>query len=275
MANEVHLFPELLEGELVARYARFLADVRLKNGRVVRAHCVNSGRMEGLVRPGARVWLSRAASKTRKLRYTWELIEEPNATNSAERLLVGANTALPNRLVGTLLTERRIAGFEDVTSIRPEQPYGRGHRIDFLLERRDGKSPPTPHYVEVKNCHLVYPDGCAYFPDSTSERATRHVHALTRLAKRGILATVIFTVQRSDGRFVRPSQHHDPAFARALRQATRSGVTVRALSFDVSLRGLTYLGELPVDVERYDTRTLLPWALALKSTSGWKSRVPR
>lgn len=28
--------------------------------QVVRAHCINSGRMEGMVVPGARVWLSRA-----------------------------------------------------------------------------------------------------------------------------------------------------------------------------------------------------------------------
>ena len=37
------------------------------------------------------------------------------------------------------------------------------------------------HYVEVKNCHLVYSDGWGYFPDSVSERASRHVEALAAL----------------------------------------------------------------------------------------------
>ena len=83
----------LHEGRLVRRYERFIAEVRLERG-VVRAHCVNPGRMEGMVVPGARVWLSEAPG--RHLPWTWELVE-------LEGRLVGANTSLPNRLVGEVL----------------------------------------------------------------------------------------------------------------------------------------------------------------------------
>ena len=64
----------LLTGTLLRRYERFIADVRLDDGPEVRAHCVNTGRMEGMVIEGARVWLSRATTE-RKLMFTWELIE--------------------------------------------------------------------------------------------------------------------------------------------------------------------------------------------------------
>jgi DNA-binding sugar fermentation-stimulating protein len=71
------------------------------------------------------------------------------------------------------------------------------------------------HLIEVKNCHLVYPDGGAYFPDSHSERATKHLRELVHWVHRGGRATVIFCVQRRDAQVVRPSDVHDPAFAQA------------------------------------------------------------
>ncbi|MEM9193964.1 MAG: sugar fermentation stimulation protein SfsA, partial [Myxococcota bacterium] len=95
----------LVAGALVGRYDRFVADVRLADGRVVHAHCVNPGRMEGLVRPGCRVWLSPVPkANRRKLRYTWELTED-------DGFIVGANTGAPNRIVEAVLARRVLPGF--------------------------------------------------------------------------------------------------------------------------------------------------------------------
>ena len=60
----------LLEGVLIQRYKRFLADVRLSTGEIVLAHCANSGSMLSVKEPGSKVWLSPAADPLRKLRYT-------------------------------------------------------------------------------------------------------------------------------------------------------------------------------------------------------------
>ena len=65
----------LESGRLVRRYHRFLADIVLDDGRAITAHCVNSGMMEGLVRPGARVWVCAAANPSRKLAFTWCAME--------------------------------------------------------------------------------------------------------------------------------------------------------------------------------------------------------
>lgn len=258
MATVVHRWAApLLGGRLVRRYERFLAEVQLDDGRLVRAHCVNPGRMEGLVIAGARVWLSEAPNAERALRFTWELIE-------LDGRLVGANTTLPNALVRRVLEGRLIDGFGDVDAVVPEQRFGRGHRADFRLDTRRGA-----HWVEVKNCHLVYPDGLGYFPDSASERARAHVDALARRVEAGDRATVLFTLQRDDAVGLRPSALHAPDFARSVWRAAKRGVTFRALRFLPTREGVSLLDEVPVDVQRYDAAALTAWSAALDDTSGW------
>ena len=253
----------LVEARFLARFDRFIARVEL-NGVAVDAHCVNPGRMEGLVRPGARAWVSEAAADSRrKLRYTLELME-------VDGILIGVNTQIPNLLAETLISARCVPGLRRYRALRREVPYGNGSRVDFLLETAHGR-----HYVEVKNCHLVYPDGGAYFPDSVSARAASHLDELVRCVEGGDRASVLFTVQRNDGRFVRPSDLHDPTFASAARRAAAAGVAFRALSLDPRPDGFRYLGTLPVRLAPYATRPLEPHRERLREASGWRRRGGR
>ncbi|MBC8036763.1 MAG: DNA/RNA nuclease SfsA, partial [Rhizobiales bacterium] len=82
----------LIQGKLVRRYKRFLADVVLQTGESITAACPNTGAMLGLNEPGSTVWLSRSESLTRKYAHTWELVEIPRLG------LIGVNTGNPNRI---------------------------------------------------------------------------------------------------------------------------------------------------------------------------------
>jgi sugar fermentation stimulation protein A len=149
-------------------------------------------------------------------------------------------------------------------ALRREVAHADGSRVDFVL---DGK---LPHYVEVKNSHLVYPDGRGYFPDSVSARATRHLHGLIGAVEAGAAATVLFTIQRPDVRAIRPSILHDPAFAAAARAVGAAGVRFRAVTIRPTLRAYEVVREIPVDLREYETGEHERWRAEKLLWSGWR-----
>lgn len=239
----------LVPGVLVKRYKRFLADIALESGEVITAHCVNTGAMEGLTRPGIRVWVSRASNPARKLAWTWEMAE-------VDGRIYGVDTSAPNRLVGHLLRERLLPDLADYDELAPERRYAGGQRRADFWMRRAGRE----LWVEVKNCHLVYPDGCAYFPDCVSERAAAHMEELTGLVGSSqVDAWVIFVVQVEGARLIRPSDVHDPAFARAARLARTAGVRFMGLRVVQTPEETVIEDLLPVDLDPYPTADIEQW----------------
>lgn len=236
----------LTEGRLLRRYRRFLADVELDGG-VVTAHCVNTGAMEGLTAPGTRVWLSRAANPKRKLAWTWELAEVGGS-------LYGTNTLLPNRVVRRLLEAGALPWLGKFDELRPEHRYGERSRVDFWLRRGRRQV-----FVEVKNCHLLYPDGRAYFPDAVSERAAGHLRELAAVLSPSTRAHVLFTCQMPGVEAVRPSDVHDPGFAATARRVRRQGVRFSALEILHTPEEITVTRRLPVDLKPYGLARVERW----------------
>jgi sugar fermentation stimulation protein A len=226
----------LVEGTLLRRYKRFLADVELAGGGVVTAACPNTGSMLGCCEPGSRVWLSESDSPTRKYRHTWELVESGGVT-------VGINTGLPNRLVREAIENAVIGELSGYEAIRAEVTYGEERsRIDLLLEA--ARRPAC--YVEVKNVTAAVSGGVAVFPDAVSERGSKHLRELARLRARGLRPVLVFCVQRGDVHEVRPADAIDPLYGRTLREALAAGVEVMAWRANVSTRAIVLAERIPV-----------------------------
>ena len=204
----------LVPGTLLKRYKRFLADVRLDDGREVTAHCANPGAMTGLNEPGVRVWLEPNDDPKKKLNFGWRVSELGGGH------WAGIDTAVPNRVVKEALEAGRIAELAAYRTIRPEVKYGQNSRVDFLL-RQDGL---PDLYLEVKNAHLSRAPGLAEFPDSRTERGAKHLHDLAEVAQNGARAVMLFLVQRTDCDRFSLAADIDPNYAAAYEMARQAGV---------------------------------------------------
>lgn len=205
-------FPaRLIRGILVQRYKRFLADVRLADGRIVTAHCTNTGSMKGCKEAGSTVYISPAATTGRRLLYTWEIVK-------VGRTWVGINTMHPNRLVAEAIGKGVITELQGYHAIRSEVVTSRGTRLDLRLENAAGFC-----FVEVKNVTLAI-DGAAAFPDAVTERGAKHLRELISLRRKGHRAALVFVVQRADCSYFRPADEIDSEYGRWLRRAVKAGV---------------------------------------------------
>jgi sugar fermentation stimulation protein A len=234
MSDWIYPFPTLYPGTLIQRYKRFFADIELDSGETITAHCPNTGPMTGLYIPGNRVQVSRSDSPTRKLPYTWELIE----VHDLEPTWVGVNTALPNRVIKAALEAKLFPELGNYQKIQGEVPYGvdKKSRIDFLLTSEDGRS----LYVEVKN--TTWTDGSlALFPDTVTTRGQKHLRELTELLPHA-RSVMLYFINRGDCTHFSSGDRADPIYGKLLREGIALGLEVLPCRFEVSLEGLRYLG---------------------------------
>lgn len=192
--------------------------------------------MLGVAVDGARVWVSKSASKTRKLPYSWELIDLDGA-------LVAINTSNPNRIAEEAICGGVIPELTGYKTIRREVKYGEKSRIDVLLE---GGRRGAPCYVEIKNVHLSRAGGLAEFPDSVTARGAKHLGELAARRAAGDRAVLLLVVQRGDCREFRPAADIDPAWAAALRAAARAGVETLCYDCEVTHSEVRLRRALPV-----------------------------
>lgn len=222
----------LIEGKLIRRYKRFLADIELVDRSVETVHCANPGSMLGCDRPGSKVLLSRSPNPKRKLPLSWELIR-------IGRTWVGINTALTNAVVNEALNGRLVPELDGFDSIRSEVNYGANSRVDFLLEFGNRLC-----YVEVKNVTLA--EGShALFPDSITQRGTKHLNELAEMVKSGQRAVMFYLVNRQDCESMGPAAEIDPVYAETLAKVMVQGVEVLVYAAKVGKRGITVSHRIP------------------------------
>ncbi len=218
-------YPELLEGRLVRRYQRFLADVELKTGEIITAHCANTGSMLNCSDPGSRVWVIDSDNPRRKLRYTWELVEVEG------RFLACINTNRANQLVKEAIIDCRIDELVGYDELLTERLYGlEQSRIDILL-RGDGR---PDCYVEIKSVTLQSENGLGLFPDAVTTRGRKHLRELAAVVREGHRAVLFFNVAHTGIVRMKPAWKIDPEYALTLSEVMEAGVEVVVYGTEIS-----------------------------------------
>jgi len=209
------IIENLLEGKLLRRYKRFLADVQLGE-EVVTAHCPNSGSMKSLLDEGNIAYISKSNNPNRKLKYTLELIKTKNA-------VACVNTTLPNKIIYDAISEKNLP--MEFDSIRREVKYAKDSRIDILIEKGNDKT-----FVEVKNVTLMEEDlpGVAQFPDAITTRGQKHLQNLIDEVKKGNNAVMVYLINRTDCDKFKVAGHIDNKYLQLFNKAKEAGVKIIA-----------------------------------------------
>lgn len=229
----------LIRAILKRRYKRFLADVVMPDGSEITVHIANPGAMTGLAEPGMTVWLSKSSNPSRKLAYSWELVE---ADFGGGHELCGVNTAHPNALVGEAIAANLIPEIAGYNSVRREVKYGKNSRVDFLLE--GGGRPAC--YVEIKNVHLMRKRGLAEFPDARTERGAKHLAELSDVVAAGQRAVMLYLVQIGSAERFALARDIDPKYGAAFDKARIAGVEAIAYRCAITCDAIVVKDKVPI-----------------------------
>ena len=204
-------YDNMTPGIFRARPNRFIAHIEI-DGAVEICHVKNTGRCRELLVPGCTVWCQRSDNPNRKTKF--DLI----AVQKGDRL-INMDSQAPNKAAGEWLAS---GGLGEISELRPEVKHG-DSRYDFSF-LKDGRR----CFLEVKGCTLEE-DGVCAFPDAPTERGAKHIRGLTEAAQAGYGAYILFVIQMSDVKYIRPHDETDPEFGRALREAAQNGVHILAM----------------------------------------------
>ena len=209
-------YNNMTPGRFLRRPNRFIAHVEIAGEEQV-VHVKNTGRCRELLKPGAVVWCEKSGNPNRKTQY--DLI----TVRKGDRL-INMDSQAPNIAAGEWL---RSGGLGEIENLKAESFHG-DSRFDFSFTK-DGKQ----CFLEVKGVTLEN-DGVCAFPDAPTERGVKHLWGLTKLAKEGYGAFVLFVIQMPDVKYLHPNDGTDPNFGAALREAAENGVTVLAMDCAVT-----------------------------------------
>ncbi|EZH64900.1 hypothetical protein DH09_20545 [Bacillaceae bacterium JMAK1] len=218
----------------VERPNRFIIMAERPNGEHVRVHLPDPGRLQGILEPGRELYLRFHDNPNRKTNWSAVLAEREDS-----RGFIALETTNANALARLAIDNNKIPSLEPWSIIRQEFTYG-DSRWDFLLENGEEQA-----LLEVKSVTYVIGE-TGYFPDAVTKRGTKHVHELHRIANSAQYKSIILLIaQRDDLSCIRPAEHIDPQFAKALTDA-KEDVTIVGLKTRPSIEGYEILHELPV-----------------------------
>lgn len=224
----------LIPGILLKRYKRFLADIQIKSGEIVTAHCTNSGSMKSCLEANAPVYISPAKNPSRKTKFTWEMIYINDNW-------IGINTMIPNVIAYESIVQEKIKKISGYRKVVREVKFG-DSRFDLFAEKENEKC-----FIEVKNVTLK--EGrFARFPDAITTRGKKHLETLIEVRKNGIRAVMLYIIQRSDVEIFGPAWNIDPDYSQSLLKASQNGVEIITLRVKVSPTKIIIDKELPINL---------------------------
>ena len=226
-------YENTVSGRFVRRINRFIAEV-LIDGDAEQVHVKNTGRLQELLVPDARVTLQKISDPSRKTAYDLISVYKPGLK------WVNIDSLAPNALMKQYLMN------QNYDLVKPEYTYG-DSRFDFYMERGEDK-----YLTEVKGCTLAAdPERrIGLFPDAPTKRGVKHLEELAEAAGKGYFCEIAFIIQMNRIHMVFPNDDTQPEFGQALIRAAKAGVQIVCYSCHVEADSIRITGSVS-DTGRY------------------------
>lgn len=226
----------LIEGTLISR-DKFRAQIKLRNGDEITAHCANPGSLMGVSEPGSRVLLSELSDPRRRFKHQLEIV-------FVGRTPVGIHTGRPASVVMEAIVKGKLPDLSGYATLRRDpKNISRETRVDFVLEGNGLR----PCHVVAENVTMAY-ERIAFYPDSVAPRALTYLTELTDIVREGHRAMVVLMAARSDVEIFRPADHIDAEFGQAFRDANQRGVEITCYRTKITRKGIELDKKLPIEM---------------------------
>ena len=182
--------------------------------------------MNGLLKKGNKVWVTKSNNPNRKLKYTLQIIEDKKSK-------VGVNTHLTNKIVYHALKNNLINEFDKKIQVKPETKFGTNTRFDFLITQKKFKA-----FIEVKNVTLSRINNLAEFPDAVTSRGLKHINELLKASNMGYKIFILYLIQRNDCKLFKIAEDVDPEYSNSLIKAVKKKLNILCYDCKFSSKGI-------------------------------------
>jgi sugar fermentation stimulation protein A len=228
----------LSEATLLKRHLRFLVEVALPEP-VFKAHkiifCPNLEPLLGCDVLGSRLWYSAANPfSTSHILDTWEITEIDKGH------LVCINPEHTKTLVVEAVNRGIIRELHGFYFFKKTVYFGHNNAIHVLVSSHGEQA-----FLGIESVTFGNAAGTGFFPDSRT-KDMKNLYELMAIRQAGYRAILLFCVQNTEIKNVRPANDIHPAYTALLREAQSAGVEILAYRSMITLEGLDLIDRIPV-----------------------------
>lgn len=212
---------ELFQATVIERDSRVTVLIERSDGRKLRAHLRNTGRLEGLIHPDSRVDCQPTGEGQTKARVI-------SAYSKGEPVLLDTH-------IHMIAVERSIlSGL--IPWLNPQQLIKKevsvsGRRFDYQIQVGSKKG-----FLEMKSA-VEDKGGWGMYPDAPTTRGLEHVKLLSELGREGTPCYVVFVLTNPNSMRFKPNTAIQPEIRGELQSATLHGVKIRGVKITVDTSG--------------------------------------
>ncbi len=224
---------ETFEVKVLKRINRFVVEVE-KEGKVLRAHITNTGRLGELLVFGRKGFCVPTVGGKTDCRLS--AVEEKGKTFAL------IDTQLQMRAFEEAFKRGFLSWLKPDRFSLVKRNYRVGNSlIDYLFGSKEGKR----LLLEVKSAAMRSEDNFGMYPDCPTERGRKHIRELLKKPSEG---GILFICALKGVKGFKPYREGDPEIYNLLREAKKKGLLLKAIgiAFEKPNRVVLEEGDLPV-----------------------------